>query len=907
MQRNRQAFTLAEMMVVMLILTVILAAFAPMMTKRKTVDLGTPWRWAANNRDIYFGLAPNQSVMIGRNAKPDDDNAKLIIQTKGDQLQSHILFKDQAGNSRGRIILNNGNFLFGNDFAAANSFASSTAFGNGALSNNTGDGNTAIGNNALNRNSSGIENTAVGHDTLLNNTTGQYNLAIGFNALRNNTTKHNNVAIGWNALGGDSMNRPQLIESFDGNLAIGTGALSNSGDQAASNKCVAIGTYALSDNPSCLNNIAIGMDSMARSSNTAQDSVAIGEGALRNAEKSFNVAIGVNALLNNHLAVQNTAVGFNALNGVTPFNKDVHCTISGACTAGLPVVQIENTAVGYNALRNNFVGNFNTAIGSQSLTNNQAGRGNVAIGYKTLTLNTGANNNTAIGNQALASSTSGSGNTAIGAMALTSSKSGTYNTAVGYNALKSNESSKYNTAIGYAALESTTEEMNTAVGYHALFSNTTGKGNTAVGYNALSNNVQGSDNIAIGQSALASNTKSYGNLAIGVNALKNFSLDGQTGGNIAIGANALKGADSGSSGTSNLAIGQTAMFNNTIGAFNLALGNAALYKNTEGNYNTALGYNSLYMNTAGDYLTAVGFNACSDIGNAEKVTCIGYNSGPKGFGNISSPQIKNTMHIGTEEDAIFIARRYATDSEGNNGKGGNVYIGGNDSVVHVGSGTDSKINIGNRDGKHYIYVAGDPSASSGKVGGAISIGGSGAKVVIAGRIVACNGNIDFAGVSCSNSTPVTPPQNPAVTYTTETQLAYTLSDMRKKNIKSEYKSGLEQIRQMMPKNFVYKDDEHKINRVGLIAQDLEKIMPEAVKKDKDGFLRVSNEHIKYALVNAVKQLDTLVQNIVTQVKELADKILCIDKRVKELEKENKELKQQIDKINKRLEKLENDD
>ena len=32
-------FTLAEMLVVMLILTIVLAAFAPLMTKRKTVDL----------------------------------------------------------------------------------------------------------------------------------------------------------------------------------------------------------------------------------------------------------------------------------------------------------------------------------------------------------------------------------------------------------------------------------------------------------------------------------------------------------------------------------------------------------------------------------------------------------------------------------------------------------------------------------------------------------------------------------------------------------------------------------------------------------------------------------------------------------------------------------------------------
>ena len=67
------AFTFAEMMVVMLILTIVLAAFAPLMTKRRTVDLTSPWRYATNNSDAYFGLASSQTAMIGQNSKKDDD------------------------------------------------------------------------------------------------------------------------------------------------------------------------------------------------------------------------------------------------------------------------------------------------------------------------------------------------------------------------------------------------------------------------------------------------------------------------------------------------------------------------------------------------------------------------------------------------------------------------------------------------------------------------------------------------------------------------------------------------------------------------------------------------------------------------------------------------------------------
>lgn len=944
MQRNRQAFTLAEMMVVMLILTVILAAFAPMMTKRKTVDLGTPWRWAANNRDIYFGLAQNQSVMIGRNAKPDDDNAKLIIQTKGDQLQSHILFKDQAGNNRGRIILNNGNFLFGNDFVAANSFASSTAFGNGALSNNTGDGNTAIGTNALNSNSSGIENTVVGHGASQNDNA-SFNVAIGYEALKNGdlsaapgafvTSNNHNIAIGYQALGGQKTDDESITSSE--NIALGTEAMRNSPSGAGN---IAIGRDTLKVNTNYWN-IAIGGKALMENT-TGTSNIAIGAEALTSAKgNNNNTAIGHNAMMSINAvstANDNTAVGHEAMkaqfipdNGVSTAGHQASNTAIGAYSLKSLYHGGYNVAVGASALASNTDGNRNTAVGTKALYSNTTSGANTAVGdnalYKNTTggynvaiggptnpaatlqtssalyANTTGSKNVAIGNGALKTNTTGSDNVAIGYMALDGISGLSNNVAVGSNAMITSSHAKNSTAIGYSALKGTklsgsvianSQEENTAIGANALSSVTSGAYNTAVGSSTLASNNSGRSNVAFGHKALYSNTTGIGNIAIG----GGYNVGTQT---------TLYGPlHKNTTGFGNIAIGLQALLENTTGRDNIAIGYQALLNNkTDGvipSNNIAIGKQALKLNTTGSNNLAIGNNACAEIGIGTGITCIGNNSGPKGY---SSMGLANpSFHIGTEDVPVYIARRVSSDST--DGKGGNVYIGGNDSVVHVGSGTTSKINIGNRNGKHYIYVAGDPPASSG-IGGTISIGGSGAKVVIAGRIVACNGNFDFAGVSCSNTTPVTPPQDPAVTYTTETQLAYTLSDMRKKNIKSEYKSGLEQIRQMMPKNFVYKDDEHKINRVGLIAQDLEKIMPEAVKKDKDGFSRVSNEHIKYALVNAVKQLDTLVQNIVTQVKELADKILCIDKRVKELEKENKELKQQIDKINKRLEKLENDD
>ena len=54
-----------------------------------------------------------------------------------------------------------------------------------------------------------------------------------------------------------------------------------------------------------------------------------------------------------------------------------------------------------------------------------------------------------------------------------------------------------------------------------------------------------------------------------------------------------------------------------------------------------------------------------------------------------------------------------------------------------------------------------------------------------------------------------------------------------------------------------------------MAQDLQKIFPNAVKKGADGFLTIRMEDMFYAVINAIKELDA--------------KITAQDKKIKELE------------------------
>ena len=108
------------------------------------------------------------------------------------------------------------------------------------------------------------------------------------------------------------------------------------------------------------------------------------------------------------------------------------------------------------------------------------------------------------------------------------------------------------------------------------------------------------------------------------------------------------------------------------------------------------------------------------------------------------------------------------------------------------------------------------------------------------------------------------------------------SDRRLKYVGKENTSGLDKIRQLKVFNYTFKKDAKKEPHVGVIAQDLQKVFPNAVKKGADGFLTIRMEDMFYAVINAIKELDAKYQ--------------AQEKRINALEKENKEFKARLDKL-----------
>jgi hypothetical protein len=179
---------------------------------------------------------------------------------------------------------------------------------------------------------------------------------------------------------------------------------------------------------------------------TTLQGLTVGRGA---GAVATNTAFGASALAANSSGIQSTGIGANALQYQTNNN---------------------NTAVGYNALlgvSGSSAGGSNTAMGSNSLAGLTTGNFCTAIGQQALLSNTTASNNTAVGYQAGYSNTTATRVTAIGMQAGYSGTTG----------------SNYSTYVGWKAGYYTTGQGNVFIGDSAGEGVTTGSANTFIGAN----------------------------------------------------------------------------------------------------------------------------------------------------------------------------------------------------------------------------------------------------------------------------------------------------------------------------------------------------------------------------------------------------------------------------------------
>jgi hypothetical protein len=363
---------------------------------------------------------------------------------------------------------------------------------------------------------------------------------------------------------------------------------------------------------------------------------------------------------------------------------------------------------------------------------------------------------------------------------------GTNNTAVGWLALRTNVDGDFNTAIGSAALATNTGDGNTAIGGAALFSNTTGDYNMAAGLLALYHNTAGTLNTALGASALQSNQQGISNTAAGYQALyvNDSSGTGHGSFNSAFGAFALTNNDD---GEANCAFGTGAMEFNQNGQDNVAVGTDALSQNLIGSGNTAIGTDASEDQT-GDDNTALGAFALllNTTGNANTAN--------------GSRALQNTT--GSRNIGMGFLAGCALNSGDNN------IIIGNSGVV-----TESNtIRIG-------TVVAGMNCSDTQAAHTATYIAGiSGTAVVGDPVVVDENGQLGTA----------------------------TSSQQFKKGIRPMDKTS-EAILALKPVTFQYKADSKNTPQFGLIAEDVAKVNPDLVVRNRNGEIY----SVRYDQVNAM--------------------------------------------------------
>lgn len=194
-----------------------------------------------------------------------------------------------------------------------------TSLGSGAGAVNTGTGNTFIGYDAGNDNTSGVRNTAIGYQALDANVTNNDNTAVGNGAL-GSSTANANVAVGSGSLatcttGADNcgVGYQSLYSVLTGysNTAIGSTSGYNITDGYQNSIVGRTAGYNLTTGN---NNSAVGFRALYSAQSTS-GSVAIGYDALFSATGSSNTSVGYQAGNSITSGTGNTLLGYDVDTG----------------------------------------------------------------------------------------------------------------------------------------------------------------------------------------------------------------------------------------------------------------------------------------------------------------------------------------------------------------------------------------------------------------------------------------------------------------------------------------------------------------------------------------------------------------------------------------------------------------
>ena len=374
-----------------------------------------------------------------------------------------------------------------------------------------------------------------------------------------------------------------------------------------------------------------------------------------------------------------------------------------------------------------------------------------------------------------------------------------------------------------AGYSTTTGLINTFLGGYAGYSNTTASNNTAVGYQAAYSNTTGSPVDAFGYQSLYKNTTGAGNLGVGSATLQNNTT-----------------------GSYNVAVGYLALFNNTVNNDNSALGVEALTANTTGTANTGIGRAALKSNTTASNNTAVGYQAGYTNTTATGQVFIGYQAGYTSNGNYNvciGPYSGYSLTTGTAN--TFVGTQFS-------GAGYYVTTGSYNSILGSYNGNQGGLDI--RTASNYIVLSDGDGNPRGWFdnSGVWNIGPASAAVTFnpsSGYLVITNNGAQSINITAGANG----------VYLSHNGTSWNaISDERFKENLVPISDAITKVNSLRAVTGNLISDEDKKSRAFLIAQDVQKVLPEAVDETNPNQLGLAYTDVIPLLVAAITELNAKV-------------------------------------------------
>ncbi len=569
-------------------------------------------------------------------------------------------------------------------------------------------------------------------------------------------------------------------------------------------------------------------------------------------------------------------------------------------------IAIDGVARIYIPDQTDFVGTMYLGNGGVNLSHTGAGDGqsNTFVGISSGNANTIGYQNTANGSYSLHSNTIGNDNTANGSHSLYSNSTGSSNTANGQHSLYF-ATGDNNTASGYYALTNVTEGIqNTAIGYNTGLGITTGDYNTILGANVTGLSADLSNNIIIadGQGNQRINVDSSGNVGIGTTSpVAKLSLEHAIGndGLMLTQSNQASGYEyllnirqteglifqrwlNGSFSANvmtldyngNVGIGTTSpgyKLEIAGGSIGIPVTSASTtYGLTTTNGTTKIS-NYQGLDTSGNSYTILSTNRVYGVGGWTSTGYYGERAGSSlqtsndkllfSQFEADSNTTNSVFEINSDGDIIIANDNWISARNDAGTDYINMFKVNTDDEIDVGAG----MNIGSMtfsEDSGFVTAMDLPVSSTPTVGDveayAFKVDGDNILTIYAEADGA--GGIQNKRVGIGDSSPSYQLELSTDSAAKPGTSSWTVaSDERLKDINGDFTRGLDTLAGLYPVYFNYKTDNaldipSDREYVGLIAQDVQTVIPEAVRTGIEGFLSIESDAIFWTMLNAIKEL-----------------------------------------------------